>query len=229
MDSLPPLQVSKLRAYVEMLLRATKEFNLTAIVDREEAWKRHVVESLRLLPLLGPAGKEDGEVRPPTGAELIDVGSGGGVPGMVLAIACPDVHVTLLEATAKKARFLEQVARELGLPNVVVLPERAETAAAVGSPHRERFDWVTARAVAPLRVLLELTVPFAKTGGQLLAVKGERALEEIAEATRAIDTLQIEHFGTFRHPTATVLLFRKTNRTPKKYPRRPGEPKKNPL
>jgi 16S rRNA (guanine527-N7)-methyltransferase len=215
--SLTPAKVEQLAAYVELLLRATQDFNLTAIRDHDEAWKRHVLETLRLLAVL------------PEGSSLIDVGSGGGIPGMVLAIARPSLSVTLLEATTKKVRFLEATGKTLGLSNLRVVDDRAETAAAVGSPYREAFDIVTARAVAPLRVLLELTVPFAKVGGHLLAVKGERAQDELAEASRARSTLQVELTGTHRHPTATLLLFEKTGPTPKKYPRRPGEPKKTPL
>jgi 16S rRNA (guanine527-N7)-methyltransferase len=210
-------QIQQLEQYIDRLLHATEEFNLTAIRHREEAWERHIVESLRIVPLLG-AGKN-----------LIDVGTGGGLPGMVLAIARPDLAVTLLEATTKKARFLESTAKTLGLCNVQVVAERAEDAAKPHSPLRESFDIVTARAVAPLRVLLELTTPFMKISGLFVAIKGERANEELHEAAKAMTTLGVTLEGTHRHPSATVLLMRKTSATPVKYPRRAGEPKRNPL
>jgi 16S rRNA (guanine527-N7)-methyltransferase len=219
-DLLAPLvaeQRQQLEQYIDLLLRATADFNLTAIRDREEAWNRHILESLRLLPLLGE------------GQRLIDVGTGGGLPGMVLAIARPDLAVTLLEATTKKAHFLERTAKTLGLSNVNVTTERAEDAAANGAPLRQTFDIVTARAVAPLRVLLELTIPFLKPSGLFVAVKGEKANDELTEAQKAMTTLAVSLEASHRHPTATVLLLRKNGPTPAKYPRRSGEPKRNPL
>lgn len=224
--NLDPLDVSslieatqrqQLREYLERLLSENEKFNLTAIADPNDAWARHVIESLRLLPLLGNA------------ENLMDVGSGGGLPGMVLAIARPKLAVTLLEATGKKARFLEQTVHGLGLSNVSVVCERAETAGQVGGGLRERFDIVTARAVAPLRVLLELTVPFAKVQGTLVAVKGEQASAELEQAAAALSALGVVHEQSLRQQTATLLLFRKQSPTSGKYPRRPGEPKRNPL
>ena len=217
LGALEPARREKLAKYVDLLLESAQLFNLTAIVDPNEAWNRHVVESLRLLPLLGP------------GSRLIDVGSGGGLPGLVLAIARPDLAVTLLEVTQKKARFLEQTGSALGLTNLQVVAERAEIAAARGSAHRESYDIATARAVAPLPVLAELTAPFAKVGGLILAIKGEKAAAELLAAANALWTQHVSHESTVRHPTATILLLRKRAETPSKYPRRAGEPKRNPL
>jgi 16S rRNA (guanine527-N7)-methyltransferase len=214
---LDPRQQQRLSEYLELLLESTKLFNLTAIRDRAEAWERHVLESLRLLRHLGD------------GKTLIDVGSGGGLPGIVLAIARPDLAVTLLEATEKKARFLEQTGVTLQLENLSVLCDRAESVGAPNSPHRESFDIVTARAVAPLRVLLELTVPLAKIQGLVVAVKGEKAADELEAAARALRELHVTHEQTVRHPTASVVLLRKRATTPVKYPRRSGEPTRSPL
>lgn len=210
-------QRDQLSQYIELLLRSAQFFNLTAIDDRELAWNRHILESLRLLPLLGD------------GKRVIDIGSGGGLPGMVMAIARPDLSVTLLEATAKKARFLEQTGMTLGLTNLGVISQRAEIAGALGTAHRESFDIVTARAVAPLRVLIELTAPFARVGGLIVAVKGEKAATELQAAANALWTLHVDHESTVRQPTASVVLLRKRAETPPKYPRRSGEPKRNPL
>jgi 16S rRNA (guanine527-N7)-methyltransferase len=216
-QALAPRQQELLSQYLDLFLQSAQLFNLTAIRDRAEAWQRHVIESVRLLPVLGP------------GTSLIDVGSGGGLPGMVLAIARPALAVTLLEATGKKARFLEQTGHALGLENLTVLCERAESAGAAGSAQRERFDIVTARAVAPLRVLLELTVPFAKPGGLVIAVKGEKAGDELAAAASALRELSTAHEQTVRQPTASVVLLRKRAATSAKYPRRAGEPARSPL
>lgn len=212
-----PECLALLRRYFDRLLLENHELNLTAIRDRKEAWSRHIVESLRLLPWVEHPNR------------LLDLGSGGGVPGMVLAIARPDIRVTLLEATAKKARFLETTAAVLGLSNVSVVWDRAEAAAAHGAPLRESFDLVTARAVAPLRVLIELSVPFLRLGGVILAVKGERATEELADAERALETLRVTLRGTYRQPTATLVVLEKLAATPPRYPRKPGEPKRRPL
>jgi 16S rRNA (guanine527-N7)-methyltransferase len=210
-------RIALLDRYLQTLLRENARFNLTAIRDEAEAWERHVIESLRLLPLLGEA------------ASLLDVGSGGGIPGLVLAIVRPEIAVTLLEATGKKARFLEAVAADLRLANVRVICDRAELAGRTGSSLRESFDVVTARAVAPLRVLLEYAVPFAKLGGRIVAVKGERAAQEIAGAQGAMTALGARLLATHRQPTATVIVLEKTETTPRGLPRKPGEAKRKPL
>jgi 16S rRNA (guanine527-N7)-methyltransferase len=117
----------------------------------------------------------------------------------------------------------------LQLENLTVLCDRAESAGARNSSHRENFDIVVARAVAPLRVLLELTAPLAKVGGLVLAIKGERAADELEAAASALRELHVAHEQMVRHPTASVLLLRKRAATPAKYPRRPGEPTRNPI
>lgn len=216
-SQLEPKQRAQLTEFLDLLLHSAQLFNLTAIRDRTEAWERHVLESLRLVPLLGP------------GKTLIDVGSGGGLPGLVLAIARPDLAVTLLEATGKKARFLEQTASTLKLASVSVICERAESVGAPDSAERESFDIVTARAVAPLRVLLELTVPLARVGGLVVCVKGEKAADELAAAASALRELSVDHERTVRQPTASVVLMRKRAATAAKYPRRSGEPTRSPL
>lgn len=217
LSALSVAQREQLTGYIDLLLETNAKFNLTAVRDRSEAWDRHVVESLRLTPHLGA---------PRT---LLDVGSGGGLPGMVLAIARPDIQVTLLEATSKKAKFLEETARAIGLSNVHVTCARAEDAGAFGGPLREQFDLVTARAVAALRVLLELTIPFVRPGGRLLAIKGEKADEELADSKQAMGKLYATLNTTIRQPSATLLFIDKGKTTPAQYPRRAGEPKRRPL
>lgn len=223
-------QDAQLDEYLKLLLHANDRFNLTAIVAPDEARQRHIVESLRLVPALDsvlPATQS--ETAMASRRHVLDLGSGGGLPGMVLAIARPDLNFILLEATEKKAMFLRETALQLELKHVSVECNRAELAAAPGSKWRESMDMVTARAVAPLPTLLELAVPFLKVDGVLLAVKGERANEELEQAKRALSLLYTECVRTERQPSATLLLLKKTKKTPALYPRRSGEPKKKPL
>lgn len=194
--SLDGAVIDKLARYFAALLSMNEEMNLTAIKEPTQVWEKHGLDALSLLPLL-----------PAKAQTLIDIGSGGGVPGLVLAIARADVRVTLLEATQKKAAFLTAVARDLELGNVSVAAERAEVASS--GPLREKFDVVTARAVARLEKLLPLTAPFARPGGLLLLVKGARAEEELAEAGRALKKLRLRHERTTLTPTGRVVALRK--------------------
>jgi 16S rRNA (guanine527-N7)-methyltransferase len=207
-----------LRDYLERLLETNRSFNLTAITEPTEAWRKHVLDSLSLLPDLRELA---------AGSSVIDIGSGGGLPALPLAISLPALHFTLLEATAKKARFLEQTARELGLGNVSVVCDRAESFGR--GPQRESFDATTSRAVSRLPVLLELSLPLIQNGGLSLAIKGEQAALEIDEAKNALLVLKAKVENTRRTPTGVVIRIRKTAATPLKYPRRAGEPKRAPL
>lgn len=211
--------VERLGRYLSLLLDANTRFNLTAITDPALGWTRHVFDSLTLMGPLAAVGAE----------RVIDVGSGGGAPGIPLAICMPSVAFTLLEATTKKATFLRHAATELGLDNVQVVNDRAETAGRGEASGRERFDAVVARAVGPLDVLLELTVPFARVGGLVLAIKGEKAADEIAGARQALHRLHATVIDSIRGPTGTLVVVEKRRPTPRAYPRAPGEPKRRPL
>jgi 16S rRNA (guanine527-N7)-methyltransferase len=222
-----PGDIDQLGRYLALLLETNKQFNLTAVKDPDEAWTRHILDSLTLLPLLAEL---------PEGARVIDVGSGGGLPGIPLAIVLPHLKFTLLEATGKKAEFLRSAAEALGLKSVNVLLARAERAGQADS-HREKYDAVVARAVGPLAVLAELTVPFAKVGsetasesaGRVLLIKGQKAEEELAAAKQALYELHVAHSGTIDTPTGRIVVLEKRRKTPAKYPRRDGEPKKAPI
>lgn len=214
-----PGDLDRLEAYLARLLDANRRMNLTAITDPDEAWIRHILDSLTLLPLLASIDA----------STIIDVGSGGGCPGLPLALVMPQARFTLLEATAKKARFLAETAAAIGAANVSVVCERAETAGQDRERHRERYDAVVARAVGRLPVLLELTIPLARIGGIVLAIKGEQSGAEIDEARAALHVLHAKVIDRRRTPTGTIVVIEKTRTTPKLYPRRPGEPKRSPI
>ncbi len=230
-----PGEVERLGRFLALLLETNKTMNLTAIRDPRDAWQRHVLDSLSLMPVIE-------EASPDTPARVIDVGTGGGLPGVPLAVCNPDSPFTLLDSTAKKCAFLEHVARELDLPNVRVVCARAEQAGhdrgkkidRGGESFREgamrdSFDLVTARAVGRLATLLELTVPFARVGGLCALIKGRKADEELAEAKQAMHLLHAVHVGSLDTPTGRVVVFEKLRPTPKTYPRPAGEPKRKPL
>ncbi|MFM8640351.1 MAG: 16S rRNA (guanine(527)-N(7))-methyltransferase RsmG [Planctomycetota bacterium] len=209
----------RLRGYLEALRAANERFNLTAVTDPADMWVRHVQDSLTLVPFLASAEAK----------RVIDVGSGGGLPGLPLAIAMPDVRFTLLEATGKKAAFLEETIAALGIANARVINERAETAGQDHHQHRAHYDAVVARAVARLNTLAELTVPFAREGGSVLLIKGGQAADEVAEAKQALYRLHAQVVDLHRTATGTVVVIEKTRATPRSYPRTPGEPKRKPL
>lgn len=223
--TLSEAQWALLGRYLDLLLEANTRFNLTAVRDREAAWSRHVIDSLTILPGLEALEPE---------AALIDVGSGGGLPGIPVAIARPDLKVTLLEATGKKAEFLRQCVQQLPLPNVNVVQGRAEE---VGQDreHRQRYHAAVCRAIGPLRELLEYTLPLVAVGGLVLAMKGPKAPEELAEAGNALDMLGGGDLRVFdAYPEGfdlhtVVISILKERPTPKTYPRRPGVPRQEPL
>ena len=214
-----PAEIEQLGNWLVLLEEANQRMNLTRITDPESAWHRHVLDSLSLLPLL-----ESVEAH-----SLLDVGSGGGAPGLPLAITLPKLSVGLLDSVGKKARFLQETVDHLRLSSVRVLNDRAESLAAIGSPEREAWDVVCARAVGRLPVLLELTIPFLREGGLLLAIKGQQASVEIEESRGALHALHARVIDTLETPTGTVVVVEKARKTPKRYPRKSGEPARNPL
>lgn len=230
--SLPPGALDRLRAYAGALAETNRQLNLSAVRDQEGIWRRLILESLRLLPAIDAAlpGRSD----PATPASLIDVGTGGGVPGLVIALARPDIRVTLLDATAKKLAFLERIAGDLDAANVTCVHGRAEE---LGHDlaYREAFDLVTARAVAALPVLLELCLPFLRPGGTGFFPKGIALDTELAEGRvaapllggRIIEASILPGIGS--EVETRLVVVRKTDRTPRRFPRRTGVPAKQPL
>ncbi len=189
--------ITRLGDFLARLLAMNEQVNLTAITDPTEAWTRHGLDAFSLVPLLADL---------PAGARVLDMGSGGGVPGIPLAIARPDLRFTLVDATAKKTAFLVAVADALGLDNVTVINARAEEL--TSGDLRRAFDAVTARAVAKIAALLPWTAPFAKAGGRLLFIKGERAGEELADAAKALRRFRCTHERTVQTQTGRVVVLR---------------------
>jgi len=218
-----PSDLGQLGYYLALLLETNKVHNLTAITDPEQAWTRHILDSLTLLAPLSQLPSSDGPAR------VIDVGSGGGLPGIPLAICMPDHHFTLLEATGKKIDFLKRIASDLGLGNITVLQGRAETVGQDHKKHREMYDAAIARAVGPLSVIAELTIPLVKVGGHAFLIKGAKADEELAAAKQALHALHTAHTATLDTPTGRIIVLEKLRKTPRLYPRADGEPKRKPL
>jgi 16S rRNA (guanine527-N7)-methyltransferase len=219
--SLSQKQIDQLSRYLDLLLQANQQMNLTRLDTREQAEVGHVADALTLLPYL-PAGA----------FSLADVGSGGGVPGIPLAILRPDSQVLLIESTQKKAAFLERAASELGLTNVRVSTQRAEDAAR--GANREKFDIVTARALAAMNVLVEWCLPLVKVGGKLLAMKGGKITEELPLAARAIKMLgggdPIVHPADLPGAEHHVIVeIKKLHHTQKGFPRSTAQTKEKPL
>jgi len=216
--------LGRFQRYVEAVVAWSARVNLVGTPDLATILERHILESIAL----GAALRERELLRP--GAHVADVGAGAGFPGVPIAIVWP-VRLTLIEATAKKARFLDALVADLGLPDAEVRAGRAETLAH-DAGLRERFDLVLARAVAPLPALLELTLPFARVGGRVATPKGSRAGDELAAARNALAVLGGRAFSfplDVPGPPQTVIVVHKRAPTPPAYPRRPGMPAKSPL
>jgi 16S rRNA (guanine527-N7)-methyltransferase len=223
-EELSPQQAAAFERYAAELVEWNQRFNLTTITDPAAIQARHFLDSLSCWLALRKA--------PP--ARLIDVGAGAGFPGLALKILRPELRLTLLESTAKKASFLEHVVQVLGLTDVTVLAERAEEAGQAPT-HREQYDWAVARAVAPLPVLAEYLLPFVRVGGGMLAQKAKGAQEEVDAATNAFAKLggEFEELMPVQVPELDeerwLVVVRKVAATPLAYPRRAGMPSKRPL
>jgi 16S rRNA (guanine527-N7)-methyltransferase len=216
-------QLALFQVYHDELVAWNERTNLTAISGEHDIQIKHFLDSLTCLPALPP----DPSLR------LLDLGSGAGFPGLPITIARPDVRLCLLESVGKKAEFLRHVVARLGLADVRILTMRAEDAGRLAD-EREQYDVVTARAVAELRVLVELALPFCRVGGVLIAQKRAGIDEEIANAARALEALG----GALRTCVPIVLpgveprqlvIVDKVIPTPDRYPRRAGMPEKRPL
>lgn len=224
LDLTPPQgAAAQLAEYGRLLLSQNQVMNLTAITQPDEVARLHFLDSAALLGCTAFAGKQ-----------LIDVGTGAGFPGMVLRLLVPDLRLTLLDSLGKRLDWLGTVCQTLELDDVQRLHARAEEQGHVPG-WRESFDIATARAVADLRVLCELCLPFVKVGGHFLAMKTDECAAECATAAHAIaqlgGTLLPDYVYTIPGTDITrrVVMIEKTAPTPERYPRRWAKMQKAPL
>lgn len=205
-------------AFGNAVIEQNKVMNLTAITEPRQVAKLHLLDSLSLLTLEDLKGKQ-----------MIDVGCGAGFPGVPVKIACPEVKLTLLDSLGKRMNWLESVLPTLGVDAACVTARAEEFVETC----RESYDIATSRAVARLNILLELTAPYVKVGGKVLAMKGMAAEEELSEAKAAISKLGLKLEKVVSFPidgTAhTVIVLKKVAPTPKLYPRRFSKIKQSPL
>ena len=216
--SLPQERQEKLCAFARAMVKQNEVMNLTAITEDAQVAKLHLLDSLTVLCCADLKGKT-----------LIDVGCGAGFPGVPLAIACPEANITLLDSLGKRVKWLEQILPQLGI-HAECVTARAEEAVA---SRRESYDFATSRAVARLNILLELTAPYVKVGGAVLAMKGAAAKEELSECAGAIKKLGLKLEDVREFPidgtSHAVIVLRKIAPTPKQYPRRYAKIKQSPL
>ena len=200
------------------LVEQNKVMNLTAITEPEAVAKLHLLDCLTVLKCADLKGKK-----------LIDVGCGAGFPGVPLKIGCPELDLTLLDSLGKRMNWLEATLPKLGV-DATYVTARAEEAVA---DRREQYDFATSRAVARLNILLELTAPYVKVGGAVLAMKGAAGKEELDECKNAIRQLGLKLEKVHEFPmdgtTHSVIVLRKVHATPAQYPRRYAKIKQAPL
>ena len=216
--SLPQERQETLCAFARAMVKQNEVMNLTAITEDTQVAKLHLLDSLTVLCCADLKRKT-----------LIDVGCGAGFPGVPLAIACPEANITLLDSLGKRVKWLEQILPQLGI-HAECVTARAEEAVA---SRRESYDFATSRAVARLNILLELTAPYVKVGGAVLAMKGAAAKEELSECAGAMKKLGLKLEEVREFPidgtSHAVIVLRKIAPTPKQYPRRYAKIKQSPL
>lgn len=215
-------QLENFFKYKDILKEWNAKINLTAIEDDKEIIIKHFIDSLSILPYLENSDKT-----------LIDIGTGAGFPGIPVKIAYKNINITLLDSLDKRIKFLDEVIQKLGLSGIKTFHGRAEDYG-MKKEHRETYDVVVARAVAALPVLLEYCLPFVKTGGIFIAMKGSN-LEEVGNSSKALKTLGGEVMDIkeialpFSDMKRNIISVRKLRQTPTRYPRRAGKPSKEPL
>lgn len=214
--------LENLFTYYSKLESASKVMNLTAIVGMEESYIKHFYDSLLISKTLDLTGN----------LRVLDIGSGAGFPGLVLKIVYKNLDITLVEPTLKRCNFLNDIINTLNLKNIKVINKRAEDYI---ENERDKFDLVTARAVAPLNILLELCVPFVKISGKFCAMKGSNYEEELENSTNALSKLKLVKHQNYQfnlplnYGFRAIMVFTKEQKTPIEYPRLYTKIKKNPL
>lgn len=217
-------QIAKLEQLADVFLDWNQKLNLSAIRDRDGVLLKHIVDSLLVLPFTPIQG----------GNKVLDMGTGGGFPGLALAIAFPDAQFTLVDSTEKKIRAVSAMAKSLDLKNVRCISGRAEELGR-DLQLREQFDVVVARAVAPFTVLLEYCLPFVKVGGRFIAYQGPELIEECRRYSDVVKKLGgvIEAVHNAQLPIENAsrcfIDIKKERRIPATFPRPVGIPRKTPL
>lgn len=213
-------QLSKLEKYYEILVEENQKYNLTAITNKEEVYLKHFYDSLTISKIVKLNDQE-----------LCDIGTGAGFPGIVLKIAYPNLKVTLVEATEKKCNFLKLVIEKLNLKDIHVINERAEI---YSKEVREKYDIVTSRAVAPLKHLLEYSIPLVKVNGLYIAMKSDitNEIKEISTYEQKLKIKEVKRISfslPIENSLRTLIMYHKSEKTNPKYPRKYNEIKKKSL
>lgn len=215
-------QLNEFYTYMNLLIEWNKNINLTAITEPEEIIKKHFIDSLTISKNI----QKD--------SSIIDVGTGAGFPGIPLKIVREDINIVLLDALNKRLNFLNEVIKENKLENIETVHFRAEEIGK-NKKYREKYDIATSRAVAQLNILVEYLLPLVKIGGKCICMKGSNVEEELKNSKKAITLLggEIEKIEEFILPDSdikrNVIIIKKVNSTPAKYPRKPGTPAKEPI
>lgn len=223
--SLTKKQLEQFETYFQLLVEWNQKMNLTAITEKTEVYLKHFYDSITLAFSHSLENSD---------AHLCDVGAGAGFPSIPLKIVFPDLHVTIVDSLKKRITFLETLADALELENVAFYHDRAETFGQ-NPAFREQFDLVTARAVARLNVLAEFCLPLVKKDGYFCAMKAAKSQEELDESKKAIALLggklvkDVEFTLPHSHDPRHIIVIQKKKETPKKYPRKPGTPLKQPI
>ncbi|MFV9510306.1 16S rRNA (guanine(527)-N(7))-methyltransferase RsmG [Tepidibacillus sp. LV47] len=216
-------QIRQFETFYQLLLEWNQKINLTAITEKKEVIIKHFFDSIT------PAF-----YYPFSDQTIIDIGAGAGFPSIPLKICFPLLKVTLLDSLNKRINFLKIVGNQLDFTDFACIHGRAEEFGQK-KEYRETFDIGIARAVARLNVLVELTLPFVKKNGMMIAMKGSNAKEEIVEAKKSIEILGGELMETkelnlpYQFGERTIIFIKKTKNSPKKYPRKPGTPNRQPI
>ena len=213
-------QLDNLNTYYNLLIEENNKYNLTSITDIEQVYLKHFYDSLTLTKIINLSNQE-----------LCDIGTGAGFPGIVLKIIYPNLKITLVESNTKKCKFISLITQKLNLTNVTIINERAEI---YSKKVREKYDIVTSRAVAPLKHLLEYSIPLVKVNGVYIAMKGKvdnelTNIETYYKKLSITETKKIEFKLPIENSTRTLILYTKNNITSLKYPRNYNEIKKRSL
>ena len=221
---LSPKQLDQFETYFKLLVEWNEKVNLTAITEKEEVYLKHFYDSISPSFFVDLTGEKS----------ICDVGAGAGFPSIPLKICFPELKVSIVDSLNKRITFLKNLTETLGLENVNLYHDRAETFGKL-TEQREQYDIVTARAVARLSVLSELCLPLVKVGGQFIALKGAGAEDEMSTGKKAVTTLggklKEDHYFTLPKEDSDrhIVIIDKVKATPKRYPRKPGTPNKQPL